>query len=75
MNKELLELLEKKKVLRSKLEAAKDLTAINALEKELDELNKQEEVLVARARIADKLNKNPGLGNPVPTPGLSLIHI
>lgn len=33
MNKELLELLEKKKVLRSKLEAAKDLTAINALEK------------------------------------------
>ena len=69
MNKELLELLEKKKVLRSKLEAAKDLTAINALEKELDELNKQEEVLVARARIADKLNKNPGLGNPVPTPG------
>lgn len=69
MNKELLELLEKKKVLRSKLEAAKDLTAINALEKELDELNKQEEVLVARARIANKLNNNPGLGNPVPTPG------
>ena len=69
MNKELLELLEKKKALRSKLEAAKDLTAINALEKELDELNKQEEVLVARARIADKLNKTPGLGNPVPTPG------
>lgn len=35
MNKELLELLEKKKVLRSKLEAAKDLTAINALEEEI----------------------------------------
>ena len=69
MNKELLELLEKKKVLRSKLDAAKDLAAINALKKELDELNKQEEVLVTRARIAEKLNNNPGLGNPVPTPG------
>lgn len=68
MNKELLEVLEKKKVLRSKLDAAKTIGEINSLEQELDELNKQEEVLVARSRIADKLNKNPGLGTPVPTP-------
>lgn len=69
MNKELLEILEKKKVLRSKLDAAKNIAELTALEKELDELNKTEEVLVARAKLANKLNVNPSLGTPVPTPG------
>lgn len=68
MNKELLEILEKKKVLRSKLEAAQNIAELTALEKELDELNKTEEMLVARAKLANKLNVNPALGTPVPTP-------
>jgi HK97 family phage major capsid protein len=55
MEKELLEIAQKKAELRSKVEAAKSMDDLNALKAELEELDAREQVLTARAAMASKL--------------------
>ena len=69
MNKELLEILQKKKELGARIERAKTTEELKELELELAKLNQEQEVLVERARLASQINSDPGIGTPVPTPG------
>lgn len=69
MNKELLEILQKKKELGARIERAKTTEELKELEQELAKLNQEQEVLVERARLASQINSDPGIGTPVPTPG------
>ena len=69
MNKELLEILQKKKELGARIERAKTTEELKSLEEELTKLNQQQEVLVERARLASQINNDPDFGTPAPAPG------
>lgn len=69
MNKELLELLEAKKVLRSKIENAKNMEELNSLKDELNALENKEALIIERSKMAQKLANNPAAGNTLPVPG------
>ena len=64
MNKELLEILQKKKELGARIERAKTTEELKSLEEELTKLNQQQEVLVERARLASQINNDPDFGTP-----------
>ena len=69
MNKELLELLEAKKVLRSKIENAQNMEELNSLKDELNALENKEALIIERSKMAQKLANNPAAGNTLPVPG------
>lgn len=68
MNKELLELLEAKKVLRSKIENAQNMEELNSLKDELNALENKEALIIERSKMAQKLANNPAAGNTLPVP-------
>ena len=71
MPKELLELMEAKKELRSKIERCQNSEELEGLKKEFESLQAKEDLIIERARIAEALKNNPQLGNPVKTESYS----
>lgn len=67
MPKELLELIEAKKELRSKIERCQNSEELEGLKKEFEALQAKENLIIERARMAEALKNNPQLGNPVKT--------
>lgn len=67
MEKEMIDLIAKKEVLRGKIAEAKNQDELNALQQELDALNDEEKFLVARAKAVEAIKA--GGGDPVPVPG------
>lgn len=69
MTKELLEIMQKKKELNTRIERAKNIEELNSLKAELDALIAEENFVIQRNAMAAELNKNSNIGNPVQVPG------
>lgn len=64
MDKQLVDLLAKKEVLRGKIAAAKNKEELDALKQELDALNSEEQFLIARAQVLENI-KTGKTGTPI----------
>lgn len=69
MTKELLEIMQKKKELNTRIERAKNIEELNSLKAELDALIAEENFVIQRNAMAAELNQNSNIGNPVQVPG------
>lgn len=69
MTKELLEIMQKKKELNTRIERAKNIEELDSLKAELDALIAQENFVIQRNAMAAELSKNSNIGKPVQVPG------
>lgn len=69
MPKELLELMEAKKELRSKIERCQNSEELEGLKKEYEALQEKENLIIERARMAEALKNNPQWGNTIKAGG------
>lgn len=69
MNKELLELKQKKEELHGKIARAKNIEELNGYQAELDAIINQENFIIQRDQMAAQLNQNKNMGKSVAVPG------